>query len=376
MTHTKTITLKNQSGMSLVELMIAVLLGLILTAGAINIFLTNKATYRVENAVSRMQENGRFIIERMSKDIRMAGYSGCVSRGTIIPNVISDNPPLYDISSEPITGSESTGDNTWNPALDTSITSLARPPSGDADTVTTDFVTSDTLSVVRGSECAVTMSSYDDATNTFEIFQSPTCNFNQNQNVMVTDCASADIFKITNDPNPDPDPDPALQSLVHGNSGNGSGNPADNELSKEYDGDDIQVFGFTENTYYVAQSEFDANEYSIYVMSNSGGVSTSELAIGVEKMHIEYGIDTDPADNNEFASQYMDANEMDAAGITANSIRSVRIMLLLRSEDNITIEPRQVTFNGNTYNNPADNDADRRLRMVYTATVTIRNRLP
>src|SRR3990172_12930451 len=80
---------KSQQGLSLVELMVAISVGLILLAGVLQIFISSKQTYRVNDALARLQENGRYAMYLLSKDIRMAGFTGC---GSAIPtvNVIAD----------------------------------------------------------------------------------------------------------------------------------------------------------------------------------------------------------------------------------------------------------------------------------------------
>lgn len=66
-----------QAGMTLVELMIALLIGAFLLGGVLQIFINSKQTYRMQEGLSRLQENGRFAMEFLSSDIRMAGYWGC-----------------------------------------------------------------------------------------------------------------------------------------------------------------------------------------------------------------------------------------------------------------------------------------------------------
>jgi type IV pilus assembly protein PilW len=66
--HTK------QKGFSLIELMIAMVLGLLLMAGVINIFLASNQTYRLQDAMFRMQESGRFALSTILKDARDAGF--------------------------------------------------------------------------------------------------------------------------------------------------------------------------------------------------------------------------------------------------------------------------------------------------------------
>lgn len=64
----------HQRGLSLVEILVALTISLFLIAGVIQLFIGSKQTYRFNDAQSRLQENGRFAIDRMAWDIRMAGY--------------------------------------------------------------------------------------------------------------------------------------------------------------------------------------------------------------------------------------------------------------------------------------------------------------
>lgn len=86
---------RKQTGLSLVELMIAISLSLILTLGVIQIFSSSKQTSRVQNALARVQENARFALDLLSHDIRMAGQLGCNSNAHITNN----NPELRDFGS-------------------------------------------------------------------------------------------------------------------------------------------------------------------------------------------------------------------------------------------------------------------------------------
>tara|TARA_Y100001934_G_C12371255_1_gene786448 strand:+ start:1549 stop:2307 length:759 start_codon:yes stop_codon:yes gene_type:complete len=63
-----------QLGFSLVELMIAMVLGLLLLAGVVNVQISSKETFQTSDDLSRVQENGRFALDILASDIRMAGY--------------------------------------------------------------------------------------------------------------------------------------------------------------------------------------------------------------------------------------------------------------------------------------------------------------
>ena len=98
----KTIVIKattKQQGVTLVELMITLLLGLIITAGVIQIFISNKATYSTQEGIVQMNENMRFAFEKIGKDIRMAGFLGCrrsVPRINMAINGEMKGPAQYD----------------------------------------------------------------------------------------------------------------------------------------------------------------------------------------------------------------------------------------------------------------------------------------
>ena len=64
-----------QRGFSLVELMIATTLSLILLGAVIQVFLSSRQTYELSDDLSRIQENGRFSLEFLAQNIRMAGYT-------------------------------------------------------------------------------------------------------------------------------------------------------------------------------------------------------------------------------------------------------------------------------------------------------------
>jgi len=66
---------QRQRGISLVEILVALVLGLVLMGGIIQLLIGSKQTYRFYDALSRIQENGRFALEAMARDIRMAGFS-------------------------------------------------------------------------------------------------------------------------------------------------------------------------------------------------------------------------------------------------------------------------------------------------------------
>ncbi|WP_242691280.1 PilW family protein [Lysobacter enzymogenes] len=68
-----------QAGLSLIELMVALLLSLLLILGLVQIFSASRASYLMAQGLARAQETSRFAIDALQHDTRMAGHFGCVS---------------------------------------------------------------------------------------------------------------------------------------------------------------------------------------------------------------------------------------------------------------------------------------------------------
>jgi type IV pilus assembly protein PilW len=73
-----------QSGFSLIELMIALLLGLLVVAAAAGVFMSNKRVYAATETLGRIQENSRAAFEIMSRDVREAGGNPCSSAAVLV----------------------------------------------------------------------------------------------------------------------------------------------------------------------------------------------------------------------------------------------------------------------------------------------------
>ena len=68
----------HQRGMSVVELMVAIAVGMILTLGVIQLFVSSKQSYRIQESMGTLQENARFTLQVLDYGIRMADHWGGV----------------------------------------------------------------------------------------------------------------------------------------------------------------------------------------------------------------------------------------------------------------------------------------------------------
>lgn len=65
---------KSQNGLSIVELLVALVISMLLMTGVVQVFFASKQTYASNEAASRLQENGRFALEFIAQNARHAGY--------------------------------------------------------------------------------------------------------------------------------------------------------------------------------------------------------------------------------------------------------------------------------------------------------------
>jgi type IV pilus assembly protein PilW len=79
--------------MTLIELMVALAIGSFLMIGAVTVFVQSRTTFRINESVSRLQENARFVLDAIEPDIRMASYFGLTTRANRILGRATENDP-------------------------------------------------------------------------------------------------------------------------------------------------------------------------------------------------------------------------------------------------------------------------------------------
>lgn len=123
MTYSKAKMLHRQSGLTLVEIMVALAIGSFLIIGAVQIFNQSRQAFVVNESIARVQETAQFAMDTIEADLRMASNWGRNSRGLAVEGrslVGDDNPKGLTV---PLSASGSCG-TAW--AFD-----LARPIDGD-----------------------------------------------------------------------------------------------------------------------------------------------------------------------------------------------------------------------------------------------------
>ena len=68
---------QTQRGMTLIELMISVTIGLFMIAAIGYLYVSSRGAYRSNSAMARVQEDGRFGLDAITRDARQVGAAGC-----------------------------------------------------------------------------------------------------------------------------------------------------------------------------------------------------------------------------------------------------------------------------------------------------------
>ncbi len=382
---------RHQVGLTMVELLVAISLGIFLSWGAIQAFLTGRQTYIIQQALSRIQENARMAQELIGYDIRNAGAYGCaVGRGMGDADDVNFLPgsshAVGDGSTNPTAEHNfafavfATNNVTGAPNADTTLLANLNPaPLAGTDVLIAHTATDLGIQVLaapapsatqfavrnRGLTTASILSVADCSGNF--IFQ-PTA-----ASVGVTQTITHPMRTWPVPPPPVPPPVPPLQ-------------PPPNPPV------DSTVMLLNAPIYYIANNA--AGTPSLYRRLIGG--NSEELLNGVQDMQIEVGIDTNndgivdvfSTPNAVTANQWNAWNDsngdgdiqelLDGDGAPVNpavraeqNVVAVRYSLLLRSDETNLVEtPQPYTFNGVT-----TTPTDRRMRQVVTSTVGIRSRL-
>jgi prepilin-type N-terminal cleavage/methylation domain-containing protein len=90
-----------QQGLSLIELMIAITLGLTLMAAAMQFIVSTRQTYELNDDISRIQENGRIALDILTSDLRLAGYRKPFNGDGTVPNYFLNDCSITNNDTSP-----------------------------------------------------------------------------------------------------------------------------------------------------------------------------------------------------------------------------------------------------------------------------------
>ena len=347
------LTRQQQRGFSIVEILVALVLSLILTLVVSQIYLGSKQSYRLQEAQSRLQENGRFALELLAKDIRRAGNLGCPPAKKTAVVIAKSSPDILPstailgynantpITSYPFDGSDFSSDN-WTPNLpydslnamdgrDIFSIQFAEPCGGRLQAKLTQFTPTPSIIIPSTNTCSIQPAS---------------------DVLVISDCGQAEVFRAD-----------AVSSDKTTITLSGTTNNTQSNFFYDHNLD-AEVMVFHSHTYFIRVFN---SEPTLYRQDNTEKTPTPQpIMEGFEDMQVLYGIDANPIDGS--VDRYLSADNVN--GLWINVI-AVRIDLVLRSTgtegDNLTIAPLPTTAcNGIEVK-------DHRLRRCYSFTINLRN---
>jgi len=346
-----------QAGLSLVELLVSLLIASFVLGGVVSVVFSNRSTYETEQEASFIQQNARYAVEMISRDMRSAGNLGCASTSDPDASRNADVANIVDgtlgglLSREAITGYEGTTAVTSFPDVIDDV------PAG-SDAVIVRYADVDS---------AVAIGTHQHASQRFNLHSAASFSTGDKLVIVDANCRYASIFENTS------------TSTAAVNHAAGSGSPGNCD-SRIYPGGDTfdcpssgdwpdnvdfnpgsVLMNYVSNVYFIDDSNVISGMPSLKrrVLSGSG-VRTEELAQGVESMELSYGVDSD---SDGAPNAYMDADDI----ANWNQVVAIQVSLIFRSQSQILETARTITLNGVSY-------SDRYMRQIAATTVKIRNR--
>jgi type IV pilus assembly protein PilW len=345
---------KRSQGYSLIELMIAMVLGLVLMGGVIQVFLTSKQSYAFNEDLGWMQENSRFALEYMTRDLRMAGYFGCNTEAPMVNTLNPIGGTGWQTNFVNGMGGFD-GDDTGNLAFTSNEFPQAPRPTLAAGTVPRSDVVS--LSRMDNSESfSVTAHGGNNITIGAHSFQNGDI-------LVVSDCRQSAIFQ--NSVGNATQVQHAMGSgATPGNCFNLLGSPGEcgsGTFAFTYN-NDASVMRAASFAYYVDTAANGLPALYVRELGNEATTTSSELVQGIENLQVLYGEDIT---SDGFANRYVAADEV----TDWTAVVTSKIYLLARSLTASASEPQTFSFMGTNYS-----PTDRFLRQEFISTIKIRNR--
>jgi type IV pilus assembly protein PilW len=428
--HIPRSSLRQQQGLTLIELMIAVTIGLILVLGLVQVFSAARTAYQLSQGVARSQESGRFALDFLTRDIRMAGHAGCVNDQSLLAadgagkvtggnirttfltqaqrntNTVTALPyPLrFDVSIQGYEANNTAATGTaanavtittvptagaatqWTPALPAEISGLT-PIAGSDIIVLRYFAPEQTTVTALTPAAAPTVLTYpsESASTSSKVASGGSSGL-----YAIANCGSATVFQASAAPGTT-----QMSVVPAGSNLNQLGLGA---LAQDASGNNLETYSYAPNQTWLYRAE----TLVYYVASNSltkvpalyrtrwtypPGTKTvvqvtDEMVDGVESMQLLFGEDS--ADITSAATGLITkvnpASVLDEATASATSalhwrrVGTVQVGLLVRGTGDraavtqAVIAPRVLNVKMNT---PADGN----YRTTYETTIALRNRL-
>jgi|GEM_PF-3662482 len=342
-----------QRGFSLVELMIALVLGLVLFAGVGHLVLASSRSWALQDELRRLRENGRLALDILGQSISTAGYTGCPAQANLANALHSE-----------------TDNRQWMVHFDKGILGI---PAGSAVRQQLDS-NADSEAIVThriDRDQTMTVASHDTAAATLTTTVSH--DYDQGDLLALTtaDCSQLSVFSAGGGT--------SSSSVTHP-AGNGTLANCTSQLQGRFnchtsalDAGAIQYSGSTlapveSYAFYLRESNNVPTLYRKLAGEYRSGNSISAEALieGIEYLSARYGVDSD---GDGVVNQYLGVSELSPYSNQWQSVVSVRIELVARSFSEVAPQPQAYFFVGQTVV-----PDDLYVRRSFIRTIKLRNR--
>lgn len=365
-----------QRGLSLIELMIAMALGLVLVGIVIQVFVSQRQSFTASEALARVQENNRFILELTREPTRSTSLQGfCGGNANYVNhiNFAAATPPVLGDTRRVVGGWEYTGtgrDDAFTVPATLAPGSADQwdggPDMGDLPAAVADRALpfSDVLLIRELRLVPQVWPLAPASLDENSLATSATHNIPECAAVLVTNCTRTDVFQHTST---------ATAQLVKGDAGCAPANNAGN-WQFFYD-DDAQIYHVISNIYFIGENPNGNPSFYRASYETLGSPEVEELVEGVENLQVLYGYSAPPpAGDGQRVNVWRTADEFVAGTANWDLVISVRMDAIVTSDRPLGGAAAALQFEigeGSTVTMPSD----RRLRQSISSTVALRNRM-
>ncbi len=375
-------TLQQQSGFTLLEILVALVLGVGILVAAITMQVQHRQGFGLTSNKLEMQTNAKFAFEFIGKSLRSAGSVGCRNSASLDDTDIGGGKSKIYISFNDPTvayadfrsGFEVLGYE----YLGAGLTPV--PPIAFTFVASSYYNTdSDVLTVAGGygevyslDEAAIAQ---DDPGMQLDMLNVTDVRLKQSQYGMVSSCTGVKIFKVTSS-----DADIGLGKIQWG----GGGAADDNETG---------LYGYKANvvgsgsqrefrraavvTYFVGMNPLGDSVNGVPTLYQDVDGVSSALIEGVEEIQVLYGLSEGAVQRN-IADQYLTADVIDSMAPNSAEwakVVSVRIGLIMRSSEPVYGSAIAQNIDLACVGYTQTTKTDRYARSTYCSEVSLRNRL-
>lgn len=353
--------MKSSRGFTLVELMVGLAVGLVVSVIAISVFVSSRTLHSVNTSSNRMGENSRLAFDLLHRDLRSAGFQSCAQRTSAPPDstLNAGNGGFLNSGTSGVQGHRGTGVG-FAPALTAALAGIVVNPPDPRSDIVSIRVPVDLLSLGLSASMAAASGVPNVGANT------PGNTIVNGDIVLIANCKRSTMFQVT-------EANPATTgSLAHAVGGALQPGNSTTNLQQIYNRSDSAVYRLQTRHYYVAPSALRPGTNSLWrfiVPSPAGATNPEEMAAGIDRMVVTYGVDTDVISDG-MVNLY--SNPDTVPGGNWNRVLSARLQILTATTKDGTARSAQtVQFAGS-----AVTATDKRLRDVLTEVIALRSRTP